>query len=151
MLELLDPDIVGEVHFTRPATAATTRSALEAIKKKFELAAATASAAANEKLLLEKAKETKTKVVGSAGVPSTPDGAEPSPAKPPPASGLIDSRECAKPAKKVSSAFRPLIPQLYHTPIAVSLARAIWLIASYRLARWFLKNGGKHKPRFLVF
>ncbi|XP_035912128.1 coronin-1C-like isoform X3 [Anopheles stephensi] len=101
MLEVLDPDIVGEVHLTRPATAATTRSALEAIKKKFELAAAAASADLSEKHLLEKGKETKSKVVGSGGDPSTPDGTGPSPAKPPPASGLIDSRGCAKPAKKL--------------------------------------------------
>ncbi|XP_049298028.1 coronin-2B-like isoform X9 [Anopheles funestus] len=97
MLEL-HPDI-GEVHLTRPATAATTRSALEAIKKKFELAAAAANADVSEKLLLEKGKETKP-AFGSAGVPSTPDGTEHSPVKPPSAIGLIDSRGCAKPAKK---------------------------------------------------
>ncbi|XP_049298037.1 coronin-1C-like isoform X10 [Anopheles funestus] len=98
MLEL-HPDI-GEVHLTRPATAATTRSALEAIKKKFELAAAAANADVSEKLLLEKGKETKP-AFGSAGVPSTPDGTEHSPVKPPSAIGLIDSRGCAKPAKKL--------------------------------------------------
>uniref|UniRef100_A0A182M4C5 Uncharacterized protein n=1 Tax=Anopheles culicifacies TaxID=139723 RepID=A0A182M4C5_9DIPT len=100
MLEL-HPDI-GEVHLARPATAATTRSALEAIKKKFELAAAAANADVSEKLLLEKGKETKP-VYGSVGVPSTPDGTEHSPAKPPSAIGLIDSRGCAKPTKKGSS------------------------------------------------
>ncbi|XP_052895224.1 coronin-1C-like isoform X2 [Anopheles moucheti] len=98
MLEL-HPEI-GEVHLTRPATAATTRSALEAIKKKFELAAAAANAEVSEKLLLEKGKEPKL-TFGSAGVPSTPDGTEHSPAKPPSAIGMIDSRGCAKPAKKL--------------------------------------------------
>lgn len=99
MLELQHPDAGGDVQLgTRSVipSAATTRSALEAIKKKFELAAA---ADVSEKLLAEKGKEQK---LAAGGVPSTPDGTETTPAKPPSALGLIDSRGCAKPTKKVS-------------------------------------------------
>uniref|UniRef100_A0A182QI12 Uncharacterized protein n=1 Tax=Anopheles farauti TaxID=69004 RepID=A0A182QI12_9DIPT len=96
MLEL-HPDVVvvGEAHLaSRPATAATTRSALEAIKKKFELAAAAAASAdvSEKKLLLEKGKENRASVLSSPG--------DPAPGKPASAVGLIDSRECAKPTKK---------------------------------------------------
>ncbi|XP_061501585.1 coronin-2B isoform X1 [Anopheles gambiae] len=97
MLELQHPDAGGDVQLgTRSVipSAATTRSALEAIKKKFELAAA---ADVSEKLLAEKGKEQK---LAAGGVPSTPDGTETTPAKPPSALGLIDSRGCAKPTKK---------------------------------------------------
>uniref|UniRef100_A0A182JL76 Uncharacterized protein n=1 Tax=Anopheles atroparvus TaxID=41427 RepID=A0A182JL76_ANOAO len=102
MLEL-QPDL-GEVHLTRPASAATTRSALEAIKKKFELSAAAAAAvrdASSEKFLHDKGRETTAWPVVSTSV-ATPDASEP--AKPfvvP--GGLIDSRGCAKPAKKRKS------------------------------------------------
>ncbi|XP_061501586.1 coronin-1A isoform X2 [Anopheles gambiae] len=98
MLELQHPDAGGDVQLgTRSVipSAATTRSALEAIKKKFELAAA---ADVSEKLLAEKGKEQK---LAAGGVPSTPDGTETTPAKPPSALGLIDSRGCAKPTKKL--------------------------------------------------
>uniref|UniRef100_A0A182TMZ8 Uncharacterized protein n=1 Tax=Anopheles melas TaxID=34690 RepID=A0A182TMZ8_9DIPT len=97
MLELQHPDAGGDVQLSTRSvipSAATTRSALEAIKKKFELAAA---ADVSEKLLAEKGKEQK---LAAGGVPSTPDGTETTPAKPPSALGLIDSRGCAKPTKK---------------------------------------------------
>ncbi|KFB51747.1 hypothetical protein ZHAS_00019840 [Anopheles sinensis] len=99
MLEL-QPDL-GDVHLARPASAATTRSALEAIKKKFELSAVAAAAgreASSEKFLLEKGRETSSwpVVVPSTG---TPDAIEP-PVKSNVVGGLVDSRSCAKPAKK---------------------------------------------------
>lgn len=109
MLEL-QPDL-GDVHLARPASAATTRSALEAIKKKFELSAAAAAAgreASSEKFLLEKGRETSSwpVVVPSTG---TPDAIEP-PVKSNVAGGLVDSRGCAKPAKKIVSISPPFGP-----------------------------------------
>ncbi|XP_053677075.1 coronin-1C-like [Anopheles nili] len=96
MLEL-HPD-GGEVHLHRTPTAATTRSALEAIKKKFELSAATATKS-DKLLLLERNKEDKASLPAPIGS-VTPDGTDPPAVKPPSAVGLIDSRGCAKPAKK---------------------------------------------------
>ncbi|ETN62599.1 hypothetical protein AND_005717 [Anopheles darlingi] len=90
MLELQPDILMGDV---RTATAASTRSALEAIKKKFELAAAAS--------FEPKGSSNKLPTFGSvASVPTpTADASEPAPAV---KTGLIDSRGCAKPTKKVS-------------------------------------------------
>lgn len=93
MLELQPDILLGDV---RTASAASTRSALEAIKKKFELSAA-AAFEANGSIKLPTFGS-----VASVPTPTTADASEPAMAAVA-KTGLIDSRGCAKPAKKVSA------------------------------------------------
>ncbi|XP_035786504.1 coronin-1A-like isoform X1 [Anopheles albimanus] len=90
MLELQPDILLGDV---RTASAASTRSALEAIKKKFELSAA-AAFEANGSIKLPTFGS-----VASVPTPTTADASEPAMAAVA-KTGLIDSRGCAKPAKK---------------------------------------------------
>ncbi|XP_035786506.1 coronin-1C-like isoform X2 [Anopheles albimanus] len=91
MLELQPDILLGDV---RTASAASTRSALEAIKKKFELSAA-AAFEANGSIKLPTFGS-----VASVPTPTTADASEPAMAAVA-KTGLIDSRGCAKPAKKL--------------------------------------------------